>query len=454
MSSDTATRREFLKKSAAAGAAMAGADLLASTVEAATPAAHRGTSYELTFWDWWSPVGSPALTRWFAWVKKTFEKENPGITLKYQFIPWGDSYLQKVQAAVAAGNPPDVFHCDVVWARELWDRNVLYRMNDLIAKTPEVQPSRFFPTASITDSANGAIFGVPMEGPDSQIIMMNVDLISKALGWPARTPQDLWTWADKIKTWDDFTKLAIALTTRSGKTVKVAGFNTPDLGFLEWTESLLVSNGSQFFNRDLSGVQLTTRQALECVQWSLRLQKEVSQPPNAQRNDEAELIAGHVAMIFDGTWSPSYIHDAKPGFRMMMTPLPRGPHGKSKGTITWNNMVCLPRNVKNPDLSWKFVTFISAERTQLKRLEILDRYAPLRHFFKTPQWKAAILREPELKQVPVAAGVGGTQIFLHYSELYQKVAPFLSQITLGKLTPHEGLARAQKAGDSVMGGGI
>jgi len=293
-----------------------------------------------------------------------------------------------------------------------------------------------------------------MEGPDSQIIMMNVDLISKALGWPAKTPQDLWTWADKIKTWDDFTKLAMALTKRSGRKVTVAGFNTPDLGFLEWTESLLVSNGSQFFNHDLSGVQLTTRQALECVQLSLRLQKEVSQPPNAQRNDEAELIAGRVAMIFDGTWSPSYIHDAKPGFRMMMVPLPRGPHGKGKGTITWNNMVCMPRNVKNAALSWKFVKFISAERTQLKRLEMLDRYAPMRHFFETPQWKAAILRAPELQQVPVAAGVGGPQIFLHYSELYQKVAPILSQISLGKLTPHEGLARAQKAGDSVMGGGI
>src|SRR5439155_25847606 len=85
MSTDRTTRRGFLMKSAAAGAAAAGADLLASTVEAAAPAAHGGTTYELTFWDWWSPVGSPSLTRWFHWVKKPFDKENPGITVKYQF---------------------------------------------------------------------------------------------------------------------------------------------------------------------------------------------------------------------------------------------------------------------------------------------------------------------------------------------------------------------------------
>jgi ABC-type glycerol-3-phosphate transport system substrate-binding protein len=219
----------------------------------------------LVYWDWWSPVGSPSYTRWFDWLKQTFEAENPGVTLTYQFIPWGDTYLQKVQAGVAAGNPPDVFHCDVVWAHDLWDRHVLYRMNDLIAMTPQTAPSQFFPTAAITDSSNGAIFGVPMEGPDSQIIMMNVELISKALGWPAATPQDLWTWPAKVQTWDDFVKLAVALTKRSGSKVKVAGYNVPDLGFLEWTEALLAANGSHFFNNTISGVQLNTPQALEAA---------------------------------------------------------------------------------------------------------------------------------------------------------------------------------------------
>src|SRR5438552_11218401 len=147
MSTDATTRRGFLVKSAAAGAAVAGADLLASTVEAATPAAHGETTHELVYWDWWSPVGSPVLTRWFDWVKKTFEKENPGVTIKYQFLPWGDPYLQKLQAAVAAGHPPDVFHNSVAWAYDLWDRNVLYKMNHLIATSPELQFDKFFPSA-------------------------------------------------------------------------------------------------------------------------------------------------------------------------------------------------------------------------------------------------------------------------------------------------------------------
>jgi multiple sugar transport system substrate-binding protein len=454
MSTDRTTRRDFLKKSATAGAAVAGADLLASTVEAAAPAAQGETTHELVYWDWWSPVGNARMGRRYAWIKKTFEQENPGVRIKYQFIPWGDPYLQKIQASVAAGTPPDVFACSVLWARDLWDRNVLYKLNHFITMTPELQPKHFFPSAYITDSKDGTIFGVPFEGPDSDIILMNVDLMARALGWPARTPQDIWTWPDRIQTWGDFTKLAVRLTKRSGNKVKVAGFNVPDLGNIEWFTGLLKSNGSHFYKPDFSGVQLDTPQALQCAQWMLDLQKKykVSQPPNAQRNDRVELVAGHVAMIVDGTWAPAELHDSNPKFRMMLMPIPRGPRGKTKGTVSWDNMLCMARNAKNPDLSWKFIKFMASLRTQLKRLEFIEYYAPLRNFFQTPQWKAATLKDPALAAVPLAAEVGDVYPFFHGSELAAKVGPIMSEISLGKLTPQAGLAKAQKVAERILSG--
>jgi ABC-type glycerol-3-phosphate transport system substrate-binding protein len=201
-------------------------------------------------------------------------------------------------------------------------------------------------------------------------------------------------------------------------------------------------------------VNLNTPHALQAAQWMLDLQYKyrVSQPPNAQRNDEAELLAGRVAMILDGTWSPSYLHDSNPKFRMMMMPIPRGPRGTTKGTVTWNNMVCMARNVKNPELSWKLVTFISSESTQLKRLEILERYAPLRHFFQTPQWKAETLKDPALADVPVAANLGDNYPFFHSSELANKAGAAMSQISLRKVSPQAGLANAQKIADGILSG--
>src|SRR2546430_524054 len=236
MSIETINRRDFLKQSALAGAAAAGSTAsIVSAVEAASPAAHSGAKKEVHYWDFRSPVGSPTLTRWYDWLKKAFEQENPGITLVYQFLPWGDPYLQKIEAAVAAGNPPDVFECSILWAADLWERHVLYRMNDLIAMTPEAQAKQFIPVSYTANTEHGAIYGVPVDGPDSAIIMMNVDLIAKALGWPAATPQDIWAWPNRVRTWDDLTKLALALTKRSGSKFTVAGFDVPNVGgAMEW----------------------------------------------------------------------------------------------------------------------------------------------------------------------------------------------------------------------------
>jgi ABC-type glycerol-3-phosphate transport system substrate-binding protein len=136
----------------------------------------------------------------------------------------------------------------------------------------------------------------------------------------------------------------------------------------------------------------------------------------------------------------------------MLMPIPRGPQGKTKGTVSWDNMLCMARNAKNPDLSWKFITFMASLRTQLKRLEVIEYYAPLRNFFQTPQWTAATLKDPALAAVPLAAEVGDVYPFFHGSELADKVGPIMSEISLGKLTPQAGLAKAQKVADSILSG--
>jgi ABC-type glycerol-3-phosphate transport system substrate-binding protein len=327
-------------------------------------------------------------------------------------------------------------------------------MNDLIAATPEVQAKQFIPVSYTANTEHGDIYGVPVDGPDSAIIMMNVDLIAKTLGWPAATPQDIWAWPNRVQTWDDLTKLALALTKRSGSKLTVAGFDVMDVGgATEWFGAALASNGSTFANKDWSRVQLDTPQAREVMHWLLDLlyKYKVSAPLSAQQDTAHDLISGRTAMIMDGTWDVTYMHDISPSFRLMVMPFPRGPHGTGKGTVTWCNMVAMPRNVKDPNLAWKLVKFMTSESTQLKRLEIWEHYAPLRHFYDTPQWKAETLKTPALADALPAALVGRPYPFLHHgSELQSKVGAVLSEIMLRKLSPEAGLAQAQKIGDAIL----
>jgi ABC-type glycerol-3-phosphate transport system substrate-binding protein len=281
-----------------------------------------------------------------------------------------------------------------------------------------------------------------------------VDLIARAIGWPAATRQDVMAWPDRIKTWDDFTKLAVALTKSAGGKVTVAGFNVPDLGWLDWFGCVMASNGEHFYTKDFSRVNLNTPRTLEGLLWLLALQNtyKVSQPHNAQRNDAQELMAGRAAMIGAGTWGDFVIHDTNPNFRLMMMPIPRGPHGTHKGTVTYTNMVSMARNVKDPQLAWKFAKFMSVLSTQLSRLQILARFAPLRSFFTSAQWQTAVMKDPALVEVPIMAEIGDLYPFYHYAELTDKVGPVMSAIGLGTLPPQAGLAKAQKVADSIFSG--
>ena len=51
-----------------------------------------------------------------------------------------------------------------------------------------------------------------------------------------------------------------------------------------------------------------------------------------------------------------------------------------------------------------------------------------------------------------AAEVGDVYPFFHGSELAAKVGPIMSVISLGKLTPQAGLAKAQKVANSILSG--
>ena len=76
----------------------------------------------LRVWDWWSPVEGEAMRDYFQGVEDAFEQEHPGVDLRYQHIPFGPQYIQKIMASMAARRPPDVLHASIIWANDLYER--------------------------------------------------------------------------------------------------------------------------------------------------------------------------------------------------------------------------------------------------------------------------------------------------------------------------------------------
>ena len=116
------TRREFLS-TAAATAAVAGVGL---TSGISRPAVAKEKVVTL-----WHTEPNPRSVAVMDELTAQYSKMNPGITINHEPIPWGDLDT-KLQAALAAGAPPDASHGQAYVERSLSDKGLLLPIDEVI----------------------------------------------------------------------------------------------------------------------------------------------------------------------------------------------------------------------------------------------------------------------------------------------------------------------------------
>lgn len=133
MNSRKLSRRSLLRAATQAAVVGTGASILAACAPPApaapaapstssTPAAGEPTVAPVTapdatgktvikWWDMprgWAPPGTPEKPNtWNEDVAKQFMDKNPDVSIEFTTLPWGDA-IQKLDVAVAAGDPPDM----------------------------------------------------------------------------------------------------------------------------------------------------------------------------------------------------------------------------------------------------------------------------------------------------------------------------------------------------------
>ncbi|MFL5628036.1 MAG: extracellular solute-binding protein, partial [Ktedonobacteraceae bacterium] len=101
-----------------------------------------------------------------------FMKQNPGIHVQVQAIPWTDAH-QKLLTAVAGTQTPDVAQMGTTWMAEFAKTGAL--------DTPpsSISQSSFFPSAWNTAVSNGTAYGVPWY-VDTRVLFYRTDIAQKA----------------------------------------------------------------------------------------------------------------------------------------------------------------------------------------------------------------------------------------------------------------------------------
>lgn len=160
-------------------------DLLTATAAAALAGCARDTgTTTLRFWA----MGREAEVA--AELIAGFEREQPGVRVKVEQLPWTAAH-EKLLTAFAGDATPDLAQVGNTWLPEMQALGALEPLDAWIARTPLLQPADYFDGIWATNAPRDERVGLPWY-VDTRLLFVRQDLLRRA-GIP-RMPQNWDEW--------------------------------------------------------------------------------------------------------------------------------------------------------------------------------------------------------------------------------------------------------------------
>src|SRR5688572_24403841 len=107
-----------------------------------------------------------------------FERENPGIRVRVQQIPWTAAH-EKLLTAHVGDATPDIAQLGNTWIAEFAALDALVPLDSLVTASPVVDPDGYFEGIWKTNIVDGALYGVPWY-VDTRVVFYRTDLLARA----------------------------------------------------------------------------------------------------------------------------------------------------------------------------------------------------------------------------------------------------------------------------------
>lgn len=333
------SRRQFLYLSALT----TGGALLASCAPVAGPqAAGAGgaaaDSTALIYWNYMTNVEELEGE-----ILESFKEANTDVALTYEYVPW-QQYWEKLNATLAAGNPPDVWNTAPTFYYEYILRNQLADITDVIEQN--IDMSTFHETALSGYDFQQRYYGIP-RNIVTTVVYFNKTLFEQAGVEPPPLDGD-WTWADMLEK-------AQALTSDEV-------WGTQALQSAWWLDEAIMGNGGEIFlgefRRDLEGMTANydSEIAVSTYKYFADLINvhEVAYPAGEFEGMGSPFMTSKVGMVYDLNWGPHTYQDAP--FDWDLTMMPRG----SAEQLTYGGAdgLVVSQATQAVDASWKLISWL------------------------------------------------------------------------------------------------
>lgn len=125
---------------------------------------------------------------------RDFERENPGVRVQVQAIPWNAAH-EKLLTAFAADGLPDICQLGNTWIPEFAILGVLTPLQPYVDASQVVRPADYFPGIWNTNLIDGRLVGVPWY-VDTRLLFYRKDMLRDAgVTQPPRTWDE---WRDTL----------------------------------------------------------------------------------------------------------------------------------------------------------------------------------------------------------------------------------------------------------------
>ena len=365
---------------------------------------------------------------YFEAVKKEFEAANPGITIKYEVVPW-DVLLQKLTTDITAGTNADLSIIGTRWLIDFVQQDVAEPLDGYIK--PEFK-DRFIDTFLSPSIMDGHTFGLPIAA-SARALYYNKELFEKAgIAKPPATWTELQDDARKIKAVGAF---GFGL---QGKEIETDVYYY----YAMW------SQGTEILNKDgTSG--LSTPGALEAAKLYKSMIDEGLTEPGVTSNNREDVQnlfkQGKVGMMITAPFLSNQIKEEAPTLKYGVAAIPAGPTG-ARGTYGVTDSIIMFKNSKNKDEAWKLLDFLFTTEQRAKFtqgegfLPVNKEEAKMDYYVNNADLAAFTALLPDARFAPVIPG---------WEEIAQITSDAMQKIYLGG-DPEAGLKEAAAKADAVL----
>lgn len=301
-----------------------------------------------------------------------FERENPGIDVDVQHIPWTAAH-EKLLTAFAADALPDLCQLGNSWVPEFAALGALQPLQTFIDGSATVQPRDYFPGIWATGNIDGVQVGMPWY-VDTRLLFYRKDILRDAgVDVPIRTWDEWKAAMAKVKAHVGPDRYAILLPLNEFEQLVSLSLQTSDpLLRAQGTRGNFAAPGF----RDALGFYAD----VFAQGWA----PQVSETQVSNVWDE--FFKGNHAFYLSGPWNIREFKQRAPEAlkeQWSTMPLP-GPDGPGAGIAGGTQLVIFKSSKRKP-AAWKLVEYLSRPDVQQRFHALIGDLPPRRSAWDSPQ---------------------------------------------------------------------